>query len=255
MDLVDTHCHPHFDKFLPEPDKILNSAVADDVRRVIAVGTTVEDSRKAIEFADAHDNVFASAGVHPHEASKFINDKNQQEQLEEILNKSSILAIGEIGLDYYKNYSVKEDQLSALRIQIELGLPTGLPFIFHVRDAWKDFWPVFDSYPGLKGIVHSFSTSIKHLEEALTRDLLVGLNGIMTFTKDPAQLKTAKQVPLSNLVLETDAPFLAPAPFRGQLCEPKHVKVIAEFLAELRAESLENLAKATTENAERVLKL
>lgn len=255
MDLVDTHCHPHFDNFLPEPDKILKDAAADGVRRIMAVGTTVEDSRKAIEFADSHANVSAAAGVHPHEAAKFLTDKDAQNMLKEILDSSSICAIGEIGLDYYKNYSPKEDQIAALRQQIELGLPTGLPFIFHIRDAWHDFWPIFDSYPGLKGIIHSFSTSVKHLEDALKRDLYIGLNGIMTFTKDEAQLVAAKQAPLTHLVLETDAPFLAPAPFRGQTCEPKHIKVIVEFLAELRGENLGNLAAATTANAVKVFKL
>jgi TatD DNase family protein len=142
-----------------------------------------------------------------------------------------------------------------LRCQIELGLPTGRPFVFHVRDAWQDFWPVLDSYPNIKGIIHSFSTSVKHLEEAIKRDLYIGLNGIMTFTKDEAQLEAARQVPLSHLVLETDAPFLAPAPFRGQTCEPKHIKTIAEFLANLRGEKLADLAAATTANAEKALEL
>jgi TatD DNase family protein len=255
MDLIDTHCHPHFDNFLPEPGKILAAAAADGVRRVVAVGTTVDDSRRAIKFAAGHDNVWATAGVHPHEAAKFIADKNAQNRLAEILDSSSICAVGEIGLDYYKNYSPKEDQIATLRRQIELGASSGLPFIFHIRDAWPDFWPIFDSYPGLKGIIHSFSTSIKQLEEALKRDLYIGLNGIMTFTKDEAQLVAARQVPLTHLVLETDAPFLAPAPFRGQTCEPKHIKVIVEFLAELRGENPENLAAATTTNALKVFKL
>jgi TatD DNase family protein len=255
MDLVDTHCHPHFDSFLPDPTRILAAATAACVGRVVAVGTTVEDSQRAINFAAGQDNVWATAGVHPHEAAKFIADKDQQIALAQILNKSSICAVGEIGLDYYKNYSPKEDQIAALRRQIELGLPTGRPFVFHVRDAWQDFWTVLDSYPNIKGIIHSFSTSVKHLEEAIKRDLYIGLNGIMTFTKDDAQLEAARQVPLSHLVLETDAPFLAPAPFRGQTCEPKHIKTIAEFLANLRGEKLADLAAATTANAEKVLKL
>jgi Tat protein secretion system quality control protein TatD with DNase activity len=121
------------------------------------------------------------------------------------------------------------------------GHRPGCRLFFISGTPGTDFWPVFDSYPGLKGIIHSFSASVKELEEALARDLYIGLNGIMTFTKDQAQLEAARQVPLDRLVLETDAPFLAPAPFRGQRCEPKHVRVIAEFLARLRSENpLEN---------------
>jgi TatD DNase family protein len=255
MDLFDTHCHPHFENFLPSPDEILEAAEVEGVKKVIAVGTTVADSQKAIKFAANHERVWAAAGVHPHEAGKLIADKNIQNKLSEILDSSSIVAIGEVGLDYFKNYSNKDDQLAALRRQIELGIGTGLPFIFHIRDAWHDFWPVFDSYPGLKGIIHSFSASVKELEEALARDLYIGLNGIMTFTKDQAQLEAARQVPLDRLMLETDAPFLAPAPFRGQRCEPKHVRVIAEFLARLRSENPLELAAATTANAMKVFSL
>ena len=132
---------------------------------------------------------------------------------------------------------------------METALPTELPFIFHVRDAWNDFWPTFDDYKGLKGVIHSFSSGVKQLEAALSRDLYIGLNGIMTFTKDQAQLEAARQVPLDRLILETDAPFLTPAPFRGQVCEPKYVIATAEFLANLRGESIEELSRATTINA------
>jgi TatD DNase family protein len=124
-----------------------------------------------------------------------------------------------------------------------------LPFIFHIRDAWETFWPIFDSYKGLRGVVHSFSAHEEQLEQILGRGLYVGLNGIMTFTKDAQQLAAAKKVPLDKLLLETDAPFLTPKPYRGQRCEPKHVRNVAEFLAELRGETLEELAAATTKNA------
>src|SRR5205823_6096866 len=124
---------------------------------------------------------------------------------------------------YYKSETPREVQEKAFRAQIETGLPSGLPFTFHVRDAWKDFWRIFDEYPGLKGVVHSFSSGSKQLDAALSRDLYIGLNGIMTFTKDHAQLDAAKLVPLDKLILETDAPFLTPAAHRGDICEPKHI--------------------------------
>jgi TatD DNase family protein len=124
-----------------------------------------------------------------------------------------------------------------------------LPVIFHIREAFDDFFRILDDYKGIRGVVHSFSASIVELEGVLSRGLYVGLNGIMTFTNDQKQLDAAKSVPIEKLVLETDAPFLTPKPFRGTMCEPKHVSVTAEFLANLRGESLDYIAKATSNNA------
>ena len=256
MKLVDSHCHPHFDDFLPNTQQMMDDASAAGVTRIIAVGTTLADSKRAVEFAEAHaGKVWSSAGVHPHEAEAFNSDKASTDQLVKILDKSSIIAVGEIGLDYYKDFSPRESQIAALRAQIEATIDLNLPYIFHVRDAWEDFWLVFDSYPNLRGVIHSFSAGPKILKQVLQRNLYVGLNGIMTFTRDESQLEAAKQVPLDKLLLETDAPFLTPEPYRGQTCEPKHVVATAEFLANLRGENLADLAEATTNNAEELFKL
>jgi TatD DNase family protein len=255
MNFVDTHCHIHFENFGLDSEETYKNALEDGVTRLICVGTTLADSHNAAEFAAKHDGVWATAGVHPHEAEDFLNDPSHKLKLTSLLAMPKIVGAGELGLDYYKNYSPQDVQQQALRNQIEIALPTGLPFIFHVRDAWADFWQIFDEYKGLKGVVHSFSSGIKQLEAALKRDLYIGLNGIMTFTKDQAQLEAARRVPLERLVLESDAPFLTPAPFRGQICQPKHVAATAEFLADLRGESITDLSKSTTDNAVRLFGL
>ena len=170
------------------------------------------------------------------------------------------MAVGEIGLDFYKNYSPKADQEKIFRHQIETGLDSGLPYIFHVRDAqhqdksgagqaWPKFFKIIDYYKGVCGVVHSFSAGQTELEQALSRGLYVALNGIMTFTTDNGQLAAAKKVPKDRLLLETDAPFLAPKSYRGQTCEPKHILDIAKFIAELRGENINELASYTTRNA------
>ena len=251
MQLVDTHCHPHFDEI--SGPEVLKRASKAGVNKVIAVGVSLEDSRRAIDYAASHQNVWATAGIHPHEAKDFGVAAGME--LKKLLNMSSIVGAGEIGLDYYRLNSPKEEQLSALRAQIEITQPTGLPFTFHVRDAWKDFWQVFDEYRGLKGVVHSFTGGPKQLEQALSRGLYVALNGIVTFTRDQAMLLAAQKVPLDRLVLETDAPFLLPVGAKEKTCEPMHVRNVAEFLAKLRGESLEEIAAATSKNAEEIFNL
>ena len=168
---------------------------------------------------------------------------------------NKIVAIGECGLDYYYSHSPKAEQIELLHFQLGLAQKHDLPLIFHVREASDDFWPIFDQYKGVQGVIHSFSATRKDLDHILSRGLYVGLNGIMTFTKDTAQLEAAKAVPLTSLLLETDAPFLTPNPHRGTICEPKHIRVIAEFLAELRGEDLAEVASITTKNAQGLFKI
>jgi TatD DNase family protein len=249
MELVDTHCHLHFADYFTEPNKVVAAAKEAGVTRLINIGTSLKDSKKAVNFAQSEDGVWATAGVHPHDASNFLAQVNSVKILERLLSQPKVVAVGEIGLDYYRNRSPKEDQEKALRAQLETGLKMGLPFVFHVRDAWSDFWKIIDDYKGIAGVAHSFNSGLADLDKVLTRGLYVALNGIMTFTKNESQLEAAKAVPLNKLVIETDAPFLAPVPFRGKTCEPKHVAVIADFLANLRGEEPEHLARITTQNA------
>jgi len=250
MSLIDSHCHLQFDKLKNDLGGVLSRAETAGVTKMICVGTSLKDSLESAEFARQNDRVWAAVGVHPHEAGGF-----NHAALADLLQLPKVVAAGEIGLDYYKQHSPKELQFKSLKAQIETALPSGLPFIFHVRDAWSDFWEIFDSYGGLKGVIHSFSSGAKQLDAAVSRGLYIGLNGIMTFTKDQAQLEAAKVVPLSRLILETDAPFLTPAPNRSETCEPRHVAVTAEFLAQLRGENIKELAEATTANANRLFKL
>ena len=170
-------------------------------------------------------------------------------------NSSKIVAIGECGLDYFYAHSSKQAQIKALHFQIQLALEHDLPLIFHVRDAFDDFWPVFDQYQNIRGVLHSYTDNPANLSKALARGLYIGANGIMTFTKDQAQLNMIKSVPLQKLLIETDAPFLTPKPFRGKVNKPAHARLVAEFLAKLRGETPEKLAQATTNNAQTLFNL
>lgn len=271
MQLVDTHCHIHEADELardlptetrqrynkagaPNPAEVIKAAKAADVTRMICVGTTLADSKVAIQFAAEHPECWATIGIHPHEAKDHLG-AGDQKAFAALATKPKVVAVGECGLDYYYTHSPKKEQIALLRFQIELALEHDLPMIFHVRDAFDDFLPIFDEYKGVRGVVHSFSAGTKELKEILSRNLYVGLNGIMTFTKNADQLAAAKAVPSKHLLLETDAPFLTPHPHRGTICEPKHIRVICEFLANLRGESAESLADATTRNVQELFKL
>jgi TatD DNase family protein len=139
--------------------------------------------------------------------------------------------------------------MAALEAQIEVALHHDLPIIFHVREAFDDFWPIFDKYPGIRGELHSFTDSQENLAKALERGLYIGVNGISTFTKDEAQKAMFDAIPLDRLLLETDAPFLTPTPFRGKINEPAYVRNIAQYHAERRGISVEEIARVTSQNA------
>lgn len=236
-------------------DDLVAAAVEAGVSRMICVGCDLEDSRLAIDFVKSREKCFASIGIHPHEAGSYFNKPHQLKQFAELTDHKKVVAIGECGLDYYYEHSPRTAQIEVLQYQLQLAQQYNLPVIFHVREAFDDFWPILDKYPGIRGVLHSFTDNQANLEKAVERGLYIGVNGIATFVKDPKQLEVYKTIPTDNLLLETDAPFLTPVPFRGTICQPKHVVVTAEFLSQLRGESLDNLGKSTTQNALNLFKL
>jgi TatD DNase family protein len=246
MQLVDTHCHIQWSDYKPGGDNALKDAKAEGVSRVICVGTEPKDSLEAIEFANNHEGAFASVGLIPHDAKQ---GQPALDKIKDMIVKPKVVAIGEIGLEYHHMQSSKEEQKKALEFQIELALKYDLPVIFHIRDAFADFWQIFDKYQGIRGVCHSFSAGVDELNQVLERGLYVGLNGITTFSKDTNQIDAFKRVPLSKMMLETDAPYLTPTPFRGKINEPKYVRRVAEFLSDLRGESIKEIAQMTTTNA------
>lgn len=248
----DTHCHIHSTDYPLDQSAVIAAARNDGVRYLLCVGTDLEDSEQAAEFVAGKKDMWASAGIHPHEAARYTGKKHLLDRFACIAALPQVVAIGEAGLDYYYNHSPKEDQLALLEFQIELAIKNKKPMIFHVRDAFEDFWPIFDKYTGLTGVVHSFTATKTVLEQIQARGLYVGLNGITTFMKPGEQLEAIKAVPLENMVLETDAPFLTPVPFRGKMNESKYVKLIAKHIADLKGEDVATIAHVTTSNAKKL---
>lgn len=243
MQLVDTHCHIHEADYPLDRDETIARARAAGVSTMICVGTSEQSSRDAIEFASKHDGIYASVGVHPHDT------KDGYGAIESLSAEAKVVAIGEIGLDYFYNHSPRDVQIAALESQIQTALDHDLPIIFHVREAFGDFWPIFDNFRGIRGELHSFTDTQANLDKGFERGLLVGVNGISTFTKDPAQQQLYASIPLDKLLLETDAPFLTPAPYRGTVNEPAYVSEVARHHASLRGITPDDVAHATTRNA------
>lgn len=246
--LIDTHCHIH-ESYKLSLDDALQHACDAGVEQMICVGTDEESSRQAIQTAEAYEALFAAIGVHPHEV------KDGYDEVARLAERGSkkLVAVGEIGLDYFYTHSPREVQLEALHVQLEVALRYNLPVIFHVREAFDDFWPLFEEleqkYGPIAGVLHSFTDTKENMEKAIAKGLYIGVNGISTFTKDEAQKEMFDAIPLDRLLFETDAPFLTPTPYRGKINEPAYVKVVAEYHAARRGISYEEIATVSTQNA------
>lgn len=248
MPLVDTHCHIHDSESYPDNREDAYRASRDAGVAMVCVGTDVRSSHEAVEFCLDHAGCYPVIGIHPHDAKN--NDTKEIRAILGTKNGKAVIGIGEIGLDYYYNHSPKDVQRTALEAQIQLALDHNLPISFHIREAFDDFWPIVDNFHGIRGVMHSFTDTAENMRKGLDRGLYVGVNGICTFTKDTAQRDLLTSVPLDRLLLETDAPFLTPAPLRGKMNIPAYVGSVAEFQAHARGMSLETVIDATTANAE-----
>jgi TatD DNase family protein len=255
MTLVDTHCHVHDTEFYPDNREEVYAQSREAGVVMLCVGTDVRSSREAVEFCRTHEGTFPVVGIHPHEAKD--GDVEQIRQLV-VEYREQIVGIGEIGLDYFYDHSPHDVQQRMLRVQLEIAREFGLPVSFHVRDTvedgevgtvWRDFWPIIDEFPEIRGVLHSFTDTQANLEEGVRRGLKIGLNGISTFTKDEAQQRLYRELPIANIVLETDAPFLTPKPFRGKMNIPAYVGSVAEHQAEVKHLPFDDICRVTTENA------
>lgn len=251
LEYCDTHCHLHFDQYKLNTDEVIKRAIDNGVTRMVTVGTNGSDSQNAVDLAAKNESVWASVGLHPHDAKYLERDKAL---LKKVITQPKVVAIGECGLDYYYNHSPKDNQKVALKWQIELALEHNLPIIFHIRDAYRDFWQIVDEYKIQQAVAHCFVAGKKELHAILKHGWYVGLNGIVTFSQDAKQIEAFKIVPLNKLLLETDTPFLTPAPQRGKVNEPKNVVAVAQFLSDLRKEPLEKIVATSTKNAKQLFK-
>ncbi len=246
--LTDTHAHLYFDRFDDDRDVVIERAFEQGVEKIINIAIDIETSQRCIELAEQHKGLFATVGIHPNDASKL--DEANLAALRELSHHRKVAAIGEIGMDFYWDTCPRTMQEQAFRRQIRLAKETGLPIVIHNREAGRAILDVLKSEgtDGLAGVFHCFSESAAIAETVLALGFHISFTGNVTF-KNSTLPAVAEIVPLERLLLETDCPFLAPAPKRGKRNEPAYVVHIAEKLAEIKGVTSAEIAAQTTRNA------
>lgn len=253
--LVDSHCHLDGKAFAADRDAVIERARAAGVETLVAIGSGdgPPDLEAGIRLADRYSFIYATVGVHPHEAAKAADSTYDEILL--LSKKSKVIAIGEIGLDYHYNFAPQEVQRDVFIRQLTVAREAGLPIVIHTREAWADTFSILsDHWPaeGPGGIMHCFSGGPREAEEALGLGFHLSFSGIVTYPKAVEVHEAARMCPADRLLVETDAPYLAPVPHRGKRNEPAYVVRTAEALAELRGESPGLVAELTTANWRRL---
>lgn len=252
LPVVDTHVHLNLDSYDGDREEVIARARAAGVEFMVNVGFDVATSRESIELARSHEFIYASVGVHPHDAASL--DDGALDELRRLARRPKVVAIGETGLDYYRDLSPREDQRAAFRSQIRLSRELGLPLIVHNREALEDVLAIVDEEGAGEagGVMHCFPGDSEYAGEVTGRGFHVGIGGPVTYSRRGRLVGVAESVPLQRLLIETDAPWLSPAPHRGTRNEPSYVALVARAVADIRGIEAADLARATTGNALRL---
>ncbi len=249
---IDTHAHLFYPNFENDVDEVITRAKEAGVDYIIVPGTDIATSEKAIDLADKHDFIYATVGVHPHDSKDWNDDLLIQ--LENLAKKKKVVAIGEIGLDYYYDFSPKEKQLAAFEAQINLAIKLNLPVVVHNRDANDDMMTMIRKYKdsSLRAQFHCFAGTVEDARELVEMHHYISFTGNVTFKNMDHIRKIAGRVAVENLLLETDSPFMTPVPHRGKRNEPAYVKLVAEKIAEIHHLSTEDVGRTTSYNAHKL---
>ena len=261
VSLTDTHCHLDFHAFDDDQETVIEKAREAGLVRILVPGIDLETSRNAIALADRYPDVYAAIGIHPNSALSW--EHSSAVELAELAHHPKVVAIGEIGLDYYRLGTLAEKQKEMFRAQLCLAGNLGLPVIIHNRDASADILPIVSGWrnelleikprlAGEPGVFHSYSGDRSTAEQILAERFYIGITGPVTFRNAAILQQIVAAMPLDRLLLETDAPFLTPHPHRGKRNEPAHICLIAGKIAELRSVDIASVAQSTTQNAARL---
>lgn len=253
MSFVDSHCHLDNEQFAADFEGVLARAADAGVTRVLSIGTGdgPPELDRAVGLAAKYSQVWATVGVHPHDASKA--DSRTFDDLRALMREPKVLAMGEIGLDFHYKFSPPEVQQDVFREQLKIAREAGKPVIIHTREAWPETMETLRAeWPGLPGIIHCFTGDAGQAREAVEMGFCLGFGGVVTFPKSESLREAARATPEDRILLETDAPYLAPVPHRGKRNEPAFTVHVARKLAEVRGVDAEEIGRVTTANFERL---
>ncbi len=251
--LIDTHCHLDFPEFDADRDDVIRRAKNEGIGYIINIGSSLQGSKKALELSRRYDFVYATIGLHPHEADRF--DDEAKLIIEKLAKEDKVVAIGETGLDYYKNYALAENQKVLFRYSVKLAKDLGLPLVIHCRQAQEDTLRVLNEAMPINAVVHCFSGDDIFLKKCLDLGFFISFTCNITYRQAQNLRTFVKLTPLDRLMLETDAPFLAPEGFRGKRNEPIYVKVLAQEVARIKELSFEEVSRVTTDTSKRFFNL
>ena len=248
---IDSHAHLSYHTFEGDREEVIERAYDKEVKYILAIGTDLDSSGTSLDIAHKHENIFSTVGVHPHDAQSFNDDVKKS--MMELIRDEKVVAIGEIGLDYYRNNSPPEVQKRVFAKQLRIARETGLPVIIHVRDAWNDVEEVIDSVNNsdVRGVFHCYSGDLETARRLIKKGFFVSFGGIITF-KNYKHVEMLEEIQIEKMLIETDCPFLAPEPFRGRRSEPGYVPLVAVRLADIKGLSLEDVGRITAFNANRL---
>ena len=247
--LVDSHCHLDFKDFADELDDVVERARARGVGRMLTISTHLDRFPGVRDIAERYDDIYCSVGVHPHEAEH--HEGLAKERLIELSQHDKVVAIGETGLDYFYEHSPRDAQRDCFRAHIQAARDTGLPVIVHTRDADEDTLEILADemeQGAFTGLIHCFSSSLELAQKSVEMGLLISISGIVTFKKAEELREAVRELPLSSLLVETDAPYLAPMPHRGKRNEPAYVADTAAKVAEIKGVDIDELNAVTGDN-------
>jgi len=242
MGLIDSHCHINDKQFSEDLVEVVNRAIDSGISQLICVGTDLKSSERAIEIADEFPEVFATCGIHPHDSEKA--DKKYIQVLEEFSKHEKVVAIGEMGLDYFYDFSDQKIQRRIFRDQLEMANELKLPAVIHNRDSDDDLFQTISESGLTHGVIHCFASDIQFAEKLANLGLHISFTGMVTFVKSLHEV--VEKIDVNKIMVETDSPYLSPKPFRGKRNEPKNVVQVAEFIAKLKNIEIEEFLIITT---------
>lgn len=249
---IDSHAHLDDERFDEDREALINSLKENKIDLVFNIGADIKSSKASVNLANKYENIYAVVGVHPHDAKDVSED--YLNELRELSKEEKVVAIGEIGLDFYYDNSPREEQRKIFKEQLDLAKELNLPVVIHTRDANQETFDILKEWAKdgeVKAVLHCYSGSVELALEYIKLGFYISLGGPVTFKKSKVPKEVAKVVPIDKLLIETDCPYLTPEPYRGKRNEPKYVQYTAETIAELRGITIEELAEATSTNAKK----